>query len=60
MSFDARFTADDADVADLEAIMAKLPADAANGACDIAITERDEAGRIVSIEVTLQGGQHDK
>ena len=41
------------DLADLNAIMAKLPEEAAHNPCEIAITSRDEQGRIASIEITL-------
>ncbi len=42
---------DTGDLADLNAIMAKLPEEAAHNPCDIVIKERDEQGRIASIEI---------
>lgn len=44
------------DLADLNTIMQRLPEEAATTPCDITITARDSAGRIASIEVTLQLG----
>ena len=52
-------TQDAADVADLNAIMAKLPEEAAHNPCEIAITSRDEQGRIASIEVTPEENHHE-
>ena len=51
-------TQDEADRRDIEAILAKLPEDAARFPCEIEIAERDEQGRIASIEVTPEETHH--
>jgi len=47
------------DLADLNAIMERLPEEAAHTACEIAITARDGLGRIASIEVTSEENHHE-
>lgn len=44
-------TQDEIDTRDIEIILAKLPGDAARFPCEIEISERDEQGRVKSINV---------
>ena len=51
-------TQDEADRRDIEAILAKLPEDAARFPCEIEIAERDEQGRVKSITIISSEENH--
>ena len=51
-------TQDEADRRDIDAIMAQLPVNAAGFPCEIEIAERDEQGRVISINVIALEENH--